>query len=220
MKVKSRTVRTLLIFAGLGIVALATAFLCHRYISRYSDDLVFEKTENLPTNEVGLVLGTGKYTRKGYINPYFRYRVNAAAELWHAGKVRYLVVSGDNGRRSYDEATDMKKELIKLGVPANRIYMDYAGFRTLDSVVRCRKIFGQKKFTIISQRFHNERAVFLAKQKGIEAVAYNCKDVPVRFNYREYLARVKAVLDIITHKKPRFLGPQITIGKPQPDTNG
>jgi SanA protein len=135
--------------------------------------------------------------------------------LFKEGKVDFILVSGDNSTKDYDEPSTIKVDLIKKGIPSNKIYLDYAGFRTLDSVVRCKKIFGQSSITIISQQFHNERAIYIAKLKDIEAVGFNAKDVSVQYGFktrlRERLARVKMVLDLIFDKKPKFLGEKIEI---------
>ena len=132
--------------------------------------------------------------------------------LYQAGKISYIVVSGDNSRKTYDEPTQMKADLVLGGVPEEVIFLDYAGFRTWDSVVRIKEIFSQDDFTIISQRFHNERAVYLARRYGLNAVAFNAKDVgKFKTNFREKLARVKVFVDLLTNKKPRFLGEKIEI---------
>jgi SanA protein len=134
--------------------------------------------------------------------------MEAAAELYHAGKVRHLLLSGDNHTKNYDEPTDMKNYLIGLGVDPNDMTLDYAGFRTFDSIIRAKKIFGLSKFTIVSQEFHNQRALFICDQLGIEAVAYNAKEVYRGPNslIREYLAKSNAVLDILIRTSPKFLG--------------
>lgn len=188
---------------------------CHWGIAKNAEGKAFNTIKSLKKNHVGVVLGAAKNLSNGRINPYFKYRVNAAAKLYKAGKVNYLLVSGDNGRSNYDEPSDFKNELIKLGVPANRIYLDYAGFRTLDSMVRSKKIFGQKSITIISQKFHNERAIFLAEQNNINAIAFNAKDLTGQYGNkartREYLARTKAVIDILLGVEPKFLGKKVLI---------
>ncbi len=167
---------------------------------------VFEDLAELPNNEVGLVLGA----RRGTL--FYQNRIHAAAALYKARKVKHLLVSGDNHVVTYDEPTDMKTDLIGLGVPADDITCDYAGFRTLDSVVRARHIFGQQRLTIISQRFHNYRALFIADRQRIKAVAFNAEDVPEPYQgyteRREILARTLTVLDLyVLWRKPRFLGP-------------
>ena len=125
------------------------------------------------------------------------------------------MVSGDNGKNNYDEPTDFKNELIKKGIPEDKIFLDYAGFRTLDSVVRAKEVFGQFSLTIVSQKFHNERAIYHAEKHGISAVGFNAKDLSRRYRHktrlREYFARTKAVLDVMFRVKPKFLGAKIEI---------
>lgn len=190
-----------------------------------SDSLIHFKTrkylfgdkDEIPTNKVGLVLGTSKNLRGGHPNPYFTYRINAAVKLYKAGRIRYLIVSGDNSIRSYNEPKYMRDALIKAGVPKEKIYLDYAGFRTFDSIIRCKEIFGQSKFTVISQPFHNERAVFIARSKGLKAIGFNAKDVGyqagLKTQLREKLARVKTMIDLfLINQKPKYLGDKIHIG--------
>lgn len=172
---------------------------------------IFSNIDKLPKNDVALVLGANKKSRSGNTNLFFKYRMEAAAKLYKNGKVKHLLVSGDNHISTYDEATDMRDYLVSLGVPFSKITLDYAGFRTLDSVIRAQKIFGQSSFTIVSQKFHNERALFLATTNGINAVAFNAKDVPTKYSYKTYLrekiARVKALLDVyVLFTSPKFLG--------------
>ncbi|MBC7862935.1 MAG: YdcF family protein, partial [Bacteroidia bacterium] len=138
---------------------LIFTFICDRWIISNTKKQIFTDIESLPNNKVGLVLGTVKDASGGRRNLFFDYRIQAAAELFKEGKIKHIIVSGDNHIAGYDEPSDMRDALIAEGVPANCITLDYAGFRTLDSVVRCKKVFGQSKFTIISQKFHNERAV-------------------------------------------------------------
>jgi SanA protein len=140
----------------------------------------------------------------------------AAVALYQAGKVKAFIVSGDNATHQYDEPTAMKADLVALGIPADIIYCDYAGFRTLDSVLRAETIFDQKRFLIVSQHFHNERAIFLARQHGLEPEGFDAKDVSRQFTpttfYREFLARVQAVIDVLVlDKQPKFAGPKVGI---------
>ncbi len=178
--------------------------------ARYTD------LRTVPQNEVGLVLGTGRLLKNGTVNWHFRSRVLAAAQLYQAGKVKHLLLSGDNHSRDYDEPTDMKQALLALGVPESAMTLDYAGFRTLDSVVRARKIFGQQQVTLITDDFHCARAVFLARHQGLEAIAFASAEVPVarsfRSRLRECAARVVAVTDtFVVHRQPRFLGQKIEV---------
>ena len=175
----------------------------------------YTSVDEIPANKVGLVLGTSKYTRNGNINLYFEYRIRATVQLYKSGKIKYVLVSGDNGNKNYDEPTAFKEELISRGIPSEKIYLDYAGFRTLDSVVRANAIFGQSSFTVISQKFHNERAIYLANNKGFFAVGYNAIDVTtkagMKTKVREVFARTKAFLDILFGVGPKFYGEKITI---------
>ncbi|MBR1726941.1 MAG: YdcF family protein [Muribaculaceae bacterium] len=176
----------------------------------------YDNVSDIPHNRVGLLLGTSPTTPRGTHNYYFTHRINAAAELFHAGKVDYLLISGDNSSKHYDEPTMMRDSLLLHGVPADRIVLDYAGFRTLDSVIRAKEVFGQSSFTIISQKFHNERALVQARHYGIDAIAYNADDVILGYPWlkvqcRERLARVKLYLDLLTGKQPKFLGEKVNI---------
>ena len=152
--------------AAVGLALVAVVAGSNYWVVHSTDSAVFSDIKALPTNNVGLVLGTGQLLRSGRANPHFRARVEAAAELYHAGKVKHLLLSGDNHVKTYDEPNDMKQALLALDVPESAMTLDYAGFRTLDSVVRARKVFGQSKFTIITDDFHANRAVFLAQHFG------------------------------------------------------
>ncbi|MBI4854518.1 MAG: YdcF family protein [Acidobacteria bacterium] len=176
---------------------------------------VFLSIDKVPENNVALVLGTSRYVAGGRVNLHFKARMEAAAQLYKKGKVKHLLVSGDNSVKEYDEPSDMKEVLMQLEIPENAITLDYAGFRTLDSVVRAKEVFGQDKLTIVTDEFHSHRAVFLAKYSGIEAVGFCSKKVPFRYSpntyIREYFARVKALVDLFIGKQPKFLGSKVEI---------
>ena len=203
---------SLLVIILLSVICIIVA---DKTIKIKSKNFIYSDIAKIPENKVGLVLGTSKFLQNGWVNLYYQYRIDAAIALYKAGKIRYIVVSGDNGRKDYDEPTQMKADLVAGGVPENVIFIDYAGFRTLDSIVRMKEIFSQSDFIIISQRFHNERAVYLAHRYGLNAIAFNAKDVSkyygIKTNMREKLARVKVFLDLLTNKKPRFLGEKVEI---------
>jgi SanA protein len=171
---------------------------------------VYTSIEDIPARKYGLLLGTTRLVKGKYRNDYFYHRVGAAAELYRAGKIKQIIVSGDNSRTDYNETGDMKRELVEAGVAPDDVLMDYAGFRTLDSVVRARNLYGASEITIISQEFHCERAVYLADRNGIDAIGFAAEDsrvhsARVRLAIRESLARVLAVLDAeILHRKPHF----------------
>jgi SanA protein len=197
------------------LIIILLILLPNSIVKKSAKTRVFDSTQEMPYNKVGLLLGTTKYLQSGSINPYYKYRIDAAVSLYKSGKISFVLVSGDNGRVSYDEPTTIKNDLIAAGIPETKIYLDYAGFRTLDSVVRSKEIFGQSSITIISQKFHNERAVYISKHKGISAVGFNARDTSLRFGFktrmRELIARDKMMLDLIFHKKPKFQGDQIEI---------
>jgi SanA protein len=176
---------------------------------------IFTSVDQIPANKVGLLLGTSKYLINGQPNLFYRYRIDAAVELFNAGKIEFILISGDNATRYYNEPGTIRNDLIKRGIPANRIFLDYAGFRTLDSIVRAREIFGQERITIISQKFHDERALFISNRRNVQAVAFNAKEVEIKDGLktwmRERFARIKMVIDLMFHKKPKFLGKKVEI---------
>lgn len=173
----------------------------------------FSKVEEIENTEVGLLLGTSQYLRGGGINPFFQYRINAATELFEKGKIKFILVSGDNRHESYNEPRDFKKALVNNGIPEDKIFLDYAGFRTYDSVIRAQKVFGQDSLVIISQKFHNQRAIYIARKNGIHAIGYNAQDPQgwKKVYGREYLAKTKAYFDVLFNIQPKFLGDPIEI---------
>ena len=184
-------------------------------VIRASRLYVTDDINKLNSVKVGLVLGTSRNVKGGSRNTFFFNRIDAAAELFESGKIKYIIVSGDNGEKDYNEPQDMREELVKKGIPDSVIFLDYAGFRTLDSVIRAREIFGQKTFIIISQKFHNERAVYLARKNGIEAYGYNAKEVEpmqgVKTKVREFFARDKVFVDLLFVVDPKFVGEKVKI---------
>ncbi len=197
------------IFFLIGIVGI------NKLVEKTVADKIYSSTKEIPYNRVGLLLGTSKFLTNGWTNLYYKYRIDAAVKLFKSGKVDFILVSGDNSTKYYDEPSTIKEDLVKRGIPSDRIYLDYAGFRTLDSVVRSKEIFGQSSITVISQQFHNERAIYIANWKEIDAVGFNARDVSLRYGFkiqlRERLARVKMVLDLVFGKEPKFLGERIEI---------
>lgn len=209
--------KKILFFVGIVLLlVLLFIFYADWKISSDASPVVWDDVEQVPQKKVALILGTSKKVRGGYPNPYFDNRIQAAKELYDAGKVKAFVVSGDNRFQYYNEPQDMRKALIALGIPDSIIYSDYAGLRTLDSVVRMNKIFGQDDFIIVSQKFHNERAIFLAHSFGYKAYGYNAKDLSlnkfsIKTVVREKFARVKVFIDLLLNKQPKHLGEQIHI---------
>jgi len=198
------------------VVCIVTVILiANVVIENRTNSLVYNEVNNIPHNKTGLLLGTSKYLKSGQPNRYFANRIKAAVELYNAKKIDFIVVSGDNNSIYDNEPLDMKNELMKYGVPEKIIYLDYAGFRTYDSVVRINYIFGQTNFTVISQEFHNRRAIYIANRLGLHAIGFNAENVDAyngfKTNLREKFSRVKVFIDLCTGKKPKFLGEKIKI---------
>lgn len=201
---------------GLLLVVGAFTVYANVWVERAAEGRIYTDVDSIPYNRVGLLLGTNPMNRLGRPNSYFINRINTAVKLFHAGKIDYIIASGDNHTRGYDEPTAMRDSLMAHGVPTERIVLDYAGFRTLDSVVRAKEVFGCDSLTIISQADHNARALYLAEANGIEAVAVSAplragRWVRTRLALREWLARDKMMLDVWTGKQPHFLGEKIEI---------
>ncbi|KHT64532.1 hypothetical protein RJ45_05990 [Photobacterium gaetbulicola] len=194
------------------ILLISFILLIDRWFSDQASSRIFESTQATPTRSIGLVLGTSKYIARS-LNPYYQFRIDAAKQLYKEGKVDILLLSGDNAHRSYNEPWTMKRDLLKSGIPEQDIVLDYAGFRTLDSVVRAKSVFDANHFVIITQRFHCERALFIADRNQIDAI---CLAVPepkgwagLKIRAREVLARIKALIDVyILDMKPKFAGPK------------
>lgn len=206
-----RLLYSLLIITG---VVVLTVLALDRWISVKTAPFIHNSLAQLPARKVGLVLGTAKYYRTGVINQYYQYRIQGAQNAYNSGKVKFLLLSGDNAHQSYNEPITMRRDLIAKGINPANIVLDYAGFRTLDSVVRTREVFDTDNFTIITQRFHCERALFIALHRGIKAQCYavaSPKNIfPLRL--REFAARVATLVDLyVFRREPRFLGPVIPI---------
>ena len=213
MKMRTKTVVLSLLILGLGLLGII-AF-CNIRIASYAKSRLYDNVEDIPHYHTAVVLGTSPTGRNGGPNRFFHARIDACVDLYKAGKIDRVIVSGDNRHASYNEPAAMKRALVEKEVPAEIIFLDYAGFRTFDSVVRAREVFGQQSFVIVSQPFHNERAVFIAGKKGIDAVGFNAEDVGFHYGFltyfRECFARCKVYLDLLTGKEPHFLGDPIDI---------
>lgn len=176
---------------------------------------IFSEVDAVPPMDVGLVFGTTDRVGDDE-NLYFRYRMEAAEKLWKAGKVKTLLVSGDNRSHYYNEPEKMRSALIARGVPKERIECDYAGLRTFDSVVRAKKVFGVSKVIFITQRFQIERGMYIAQANQMEAYGFEAEDVLSeagrKTKLRELGARVKMWLDVHYLKtEPRHLGDRVEL---------
>lgn len=216
MKASGLAKRIILSLGALALCAVAFTLYANISVEQKAKSRLYSDVEAIPHNRVALLLGTNPLNRWGGANSYFTNRINTAAKLYHAGKADYIIVSGDNHVKHYDEPSAMRDSLMAHGVPEERIVMDYAGFRTLDSVVRAKEVFGCDTLTIISQADHCARALYLADANGIEAVAIEAplragRWVRTRLAVREWLARDKMMLNLLTGKQPHFLGERIEI---------
>lgn len=207
--------KILKIFIFLLLAPILLIVVCNYTIAMAAEGKTYSSTTDIPKNRVGLVLGTSNKLTSGRSNPYYTHRINATIKLYKARKIDFILVSGDNSTKYYNEPETFKKDLIKAGIPSEKIFLDYAGFRTLDSMVRAKNVFGLDSVTVISQKFHNERAVYLAEKKGLKAIGFNATDVPtqqgLKVKIREYFARVKVFLDVLFNTQPKFYGDKIEI---------
>ncbi len=225
MKTRSHPAKKRLRLLAIGLAALVTfplsalvlIVVAKREVESAAQGRVATSVEDVPPAPVALVLGCSRYFDDGTENPFFSARMRAARELYEADAVEYLLVSGDNSRVGYDESSDMRAALMEQGVPEDRIVCDYAGFSTLDSVLRAREVFGQERFVVVSQAFHVRRALYIARANGMDATGYAADSVGgaggriVRL--RESLARVKVLLDVrVLERSPKFLGEPVVIG--------
>lgn len=172
---------------------------------------IFHDIAEVPAKKCALVLGTSPRIQGGQKNAHFINRLEAVTQLYNEGKIEHILVSGDNATKYYNEPKEMKKELVKRNIPSQKITCDFAGFRTLDSIIRAKEIFELSEFIIVSDDFHVPRAIFSAEAKGIPVIAYSSGAVPFKYSarsrFRENLARVKAVFDLYLFKtEPKFLG--------------
>jgi len=213
---KKKIIKTLKISLLVGICFCIVVIVGARLlIVEAAEGRTTSEVSHIPHRPAGLLLGCVEFVPSGGENLFFRHRIDAAVTLYRHQKIDVIIVSGDNHRKDYDEATDMKNALMRQGVPEDKIFCDYAGFRTLDSVVRAKDIFGQTNITVISQEFHNQRAIYIAWQKGMDAIGFNAKGVSRRYSLRtmarEQLARVRTVSDIVFGVHPKFYGERIPI---------
>lgn len=204
---------TLLIGVGLLIAVVAA---CNIWVLSSCSGRLYSDVEAVPHTRVAVMLGTNPKTKTGKMNYFYKHRIDAAVKLYQNGKIDRILISGDNSHKTYSEPDAMKDDLVAAGVPDSVIYLDYAGFSTYDSMVRAKEVFGLSEFMVVSQDFHNRRAVYIARQNGIDAIGFNVRNTlfrkwRIKMELREILARVKAVGEVVMNKKPHFLGEPIEI---------
>lgn len=191
-------------------------FLANFWVVALTEGRTFTKLSKLPAQKCALVLGTSPKTVGGRANPYFITRMDAVTALYNIGKVKRIIVSGEKSK-NYDEPKAMKNYLIFTGgIPPSAIIEDPKGFNTQASIFRCKYIYQENNIIIVSQGFHNLRALFMARNEGMDAYAYDAQDVNsnesfYRNHAREFLARVKAVFLYIFNISPEISGEKVKI---------
>ncbi len=193
------------------LIAVANGWILHRTRTR-----IFTSLETVPANDVAIVLGTSPKIRGRWVNPFFVGRMDTAAALYRAGKVKHFLASGDNSRKTYDEPTAMRDALVERGVPAAAVTLDYAGFRTFDTMARAKAVFGLHRCTVVTDDFHMARSLYLAEAHGLDAVGSPSVPVLWRFSartrLREIASRTVAWLDVtLLRTRPKFYGPPVEI---------
>jgi SanA protein len=211
----TRRKKIAIVLLSLTVSVCLLTYFCNRAITGSAKDKMYTDLNAIPFNKTGLLLGTSKFVSSGRNNQYYDYRIQSTIKLINAHKIKYIIISGDNGRKEYNEPELMRSDLIAAGVDSSVIFLDYAGFRTFDSIKRLKEIFGQDSVTIISQQFHNERAIYIAGREGISAIGFNAQDVGSKQGFktqlREKFARVKVFLDYWIGTKPKYLGDKVKI---------
>jgi SanA protein len=203
---------------ALGGVVVILAGMGRAVMASWGDVYASPSPDRLPDADVALVLGTLTHNRHGLLTLELSERLDAAVELWGSGRIKYLIVSGNRDGKGYEEPTVMRDVLVQRGVPASAIYRDFAGLRTVTSIVRARDIYGQKRFIVVSQRAHVDRALFLARHLGLDAWGYYPQEADPRFaitlSYGDYYARLVvlyAFWDIVIGPRAA-VGPRVAIG--------
>lgn len=192
------------IFAVFSVAALSFAAWVYYQVEGH-DDVIYSKVEDVPVTPAAIVFGAG------IDSPEVHDRVRTACALYKEGKVSKLLMTGDNGHITYNEPEAMRQEAIRLGVPADNVVCDYAGFRTYDSIYRAREIFGLDKAVLVTQRYHLPRAIYLARSLGLDVVGFDASkqsygSIQTWYDLREVGAAQAAWLDVVTGRKPKFLG--------------
>lgn len=196
-------IRIISLTALVFILSLALVFFSNVWVNSSTNAYLYDNVYKIPKNDIGVVLGTSRLLTNGRKNYFFKYRMEATVKLYNANKISEVYVSGDKSDDTYDEPTAMKRELVKLGIPSSKIKCDFEGFSTYESITRMNRTFGHKKFTVISQKFQNQRAVFLARNNNLDVIGFNATDIRnkdglEKTHVREIFARAKSVIDLFT----------------------
>nr|WP_027074694.1 ElyC/SanA/YdcF family protein [Mannheimia granulomatis] len=206
-RIKQQMIKLFKIIVGLNLFAILALLVIDALTSYIVRDKVYTNIELLPHREYAVVLGTAKFYTKDVINEYYKYRLDTAAELIKDEKVDKLLLSGDNKTPYYNEPKTMTVDLLKMGIATQKIKQDYAGYRTFDSIIRAKEVYKLPPFTIVSQKFHCERALLIAKFRNIDAICYAAKypEGAYQVRVREILARAAMMLSLLTGMAPETL---------------
>ncbi len=187
--------------------AILLMFLANMWVFSLTDGRTYEKISKIPPRETALVLGTSPKMKSGIANPYFTSRMDAVAMLYHHGKIKNIIVSGEKSE-GYDEPAAMKRFLMyQEGIPEEIIVEDPKGFNTHASILRCKNVYKKSNVIIVTQGFHNIRALFFARNNNMNALGFNAMEVSkpesfYRNQFREFFARILAVLYYIIGYSP------------------
>ncbi|MEG9475307.1 ElyC/SanA/YdcF family protein [Mannheimia bovis] len=206
-QIKQFGIKILKVIVILHLIGIATLLIVDSITSYAVRDKVYSEINDLPHRDYAVVLGTAKFYSKNVINEYYKYRLEAAKQLVKSEKVNKLLVSGDNKTPYYNEPKTMTNDLLKMGIPQLQIKQDYAGYTTFDSIIRATEVYKLPPFTIVSQKFHCERALFIAKFKNIDAICYAAKypEGAYQVRLREILARTAMLFNLLIGKMPETL---------------
>lgn len=195
-------------------IAMALGILSINYIEiRSSENAIFKDINAASSCQTAIIFGAK--AKDGKMSPMFEDRVISALDLYKANKIEKILVSGDHGRKGYDEVNVAKDYLALNGVNADDIFTDYAGFDTYDTLYRAKEVFGVESAILVTQKYHLYRAIYIAKSLDMKATGY-ASDLhiypgSVIFNLREVFARIKAYFDVMLKSKPKYLGDKIPI---------
>lgn len=199
--------KRIFVYSGCGIALIILLLLgCYLTVSWNASARTYDKVSEIPHNKYGLLLATSPITAQGKHNFYFENRIKATDELFKAGKIDFIIASGGDYTKLHkfgcDEPEAIRDSLVARGIPENRIVLDYDGTRTLNSIKNAKQVYGLDSVTLISQKYHNERAIYLSDKNGIDAIGYNAapshiRKTRIKNTIREIFARPKMFLDLI-----------------------
>ena len=190
---------------------IIVVFFNHYSIQKAAENLIYSKIENVPHRNTAVLLGMEKKFKNGKTNRFYINRIDATVNLYNAKKIDVIIVSRNQG----NVVEEVRRDLVKRGIPKNKIILDYAGLRTYDSMYRMYKVYGQKEFIVIAQHKQNERAIYIAKKNGLNAIAFNAGEYSgynsFRLNMIEKLERTRLFFEFLVNKKPKYSGEKVTI---------